>query len=166
MAGHREPRPLELDRLNFAAANWDAIRAQAEALHTDGCSGPTIQVYVNCCYQHDIAYCTHSDEFGFPITRQEADERFRECIQHFSPFGEGSPMAAWRYWALRLFGWRAWRQQTAPTYWKEGLYERLAELQAARVGDTDTLATPEVVAEAAPQAGAGTPEASGVDPDR
>ena len=162
MAGHREPR--RRDRLGFHQLHWPAIRQMAKSLGGDGCSGPTIPLFVDCCDQHDIAYRTHSDEFGDPITRAEADARMRECIQSRDPLGEASVVAQWRFVALRMFGWLYWRRRTPATTLKRGLYERLAELQTSRVGEADALHTPDVVAETAPQAGAGTVEASGVDP--
>ena len=162
MARHRQPR--RRDGLKFEALDWPDIRRQAHALGTDGCSGPTLPLFTDCCYQHDIAYRTHSDEFGDPITRGEADARFRECIQSRDILGELSIIAHARYLVLRAVGWWHWRTHRPATALKRGLYERIAELQTARVGDPESPAAPEMVAEAAAEAHAGTAEASGVKP--
>lgn len=162
MARHRKPR--RRDGLKFEDLDWPDIRRQAHALGTDGCSGPTLPLFTDCCYQHDIAYRTHSDEFGDPITRGEADARFRECIQSRDIFGEFSIIAHARYLVLRAVGWWHWRTHRPATALKRGLYERIAKLSASRVDHADTTATSELVAETAPQAHAGTAEASGVNP--
>lgn len=117
----------------FAQLDWADIRRQAQALGTDGCSGPTLPVFVDCCYQHDIAYRTHADEFGDPITRREADARMRECIQWRDIFGEASVVAQVRYWALRAFGWWAWRQRRPATDLKRALYAQLDAYHAAQL---------------------------------
>ena len=109
---------------DFSKTPWAMIKARATVLGSDGCSGPTLPLYVQCCYQHDIAYHTHCDEFGDPITRKEADARFRACIQHFSPLGNDSPMAQWRYYAVRLFGWWAWMNFTPCRMLKRLLFWR------------------------------------------
>ena len=96
------------DPYDFSQVDWDAVRRKAMALQSDGCSGPTLPIYVQCCFQHDIAYRTHCDEHGAPITRKQADQRFRACMEHFSILGDHSLIAEWRYWAVRLFGWWAW----------------------------------------------------------
>ena len=162
MARHRKPR--RRDGLRFEALDWPDIRRQAHALGTDGCSGPTLPLFVDCCYQHDIAYRTHSDEFGDPITRGEADARFRACIQSRDILGELSLIAHARYLVLRAVGWWHWRKHRPATALKRGLYERIAELQAARVGDTESAAAPEMVAETPAETHPRTAEASGVKP--
>ncbi len=109
MTGER-PNPFD-----FGAVDWPEIRRQAAALNSDGCSGPTLPIYVDCCLLHDIAYQTHCDEHGNPTTRLEQDVRFRECMQWFSPLGEASPVASWRYAAVRLLGWYYWMQRKPAT---------------------------------------------------
>lgn len=79
----------------------------ATAINSDGCTGVP-DFYLHCCTIHDFWYTTHHDINGHPITRQEADRRFRECIQSRSRFGGLSPMAWWRWLGVRLFGGSAW----------------------------------------------------------
>jgi hypothetical protein len=84
------------------------IRRRAAELHSDGCSGPT-EVFHICCLAHDIAYRTGADHFDHPITRREADARFRRCMQSRSPVGRFSPTAWFRWVLVRIFGrGRAW----------------------------------------------------------
>ena len=89
------------------AAYWAAVRARAAELKADGCSGVP-EFYRDCCMNHDIHYRTHKTLEGEPITRAEADARFRRCMQDRSRFGKSSPMALWRWLGVRLFGRKAW----------------------------------------------------------
>lgn len=91
------------------AAYWEKVEARAKELGTDGCSGPTLQLYVRACWEHDIHYRTGCTLYGRRITRAEADTIFRERHLEASPLGGLSPMAWWRWLALRAFGSRAWR---------------------------------------------------------
>lgn len=74
---------------------------------SDGCSGVP-DFYLDCCIIHDWFYRTHRDLDGTPITRAEADRRLKKCIQSESMFGAFSPMAWWRYHAVKRFGKKAW----------------------------------------------------------
>lgn len=86
---------------------WGAVRAIAEQLGSDGCTGIP-DFYVGPCFRHDIHYRTHADLAGRPLSRHDADRRFRLGIQAHSPFGVLSPMSYWRWAGVRLFGRRAW----------------------------------------------------------
>jgi hypothetical protein len=86
----------------------EKIRKRAEELGTNGCSGPTLQVYVDTCYEHDVHYRTHETLFKRTINRRQADSVLRERTQARSPFGSVSPISWWRWIALRAFGRAAW----------------------------------------------------------
>lgn len=111
---------------------WVAVEAWAKHLKSDGCSGPTIQVFVRGCWEHDIAYRTHKDiilaeaEYeglqiagyrlsDYEITRKYADDRFKERIKQRSIFDGISPMAHWRWFALRMFGGSSWEHDSKGT---------------------------------------------------
>lgn len=85
------------------AAYWEQIKAKAEELKSDGCSHVT-QAFQQCCHEHDCHYRLGTRCDGTPITRREADARFRQCMQMRSRFGKASPMAWWRWAGVRLFG--------------------------------------------------------------
>lgn len=104
---------------------WDAVREWAKVLNSDGCSGPTLPVYVDACYEHDIHYRTHRTlvpaEPGYKgevhhgyrlsdyqIDRKFADDRIRDRMREMSPLDGCSPMAEWRWLALRAFGASHW----------------------------------------------------------
>jgi hypothetical protein len=90
------------------AGYWALVRERARALGTDGCTA-ALDVHLDCCYEHDIAYFTGQDVYGTPVTKAETDARFRRCHQDLSPFGAWSPMAWWRWFAVaklnRRGGW-------------------------------------------------------------
>ena len=84
------------------------VRQKAKELGSDGCSGVP-DFHLDGCFEHDIAYRTGCDVYGNPITRAEADRRFRIYIQKHSPLaklklGFFSPMSWWRWAGVRLFG--------------------------------------------------------------
>lgn len=85
------------------AQYWADVRQKAADLKSDGCSF-VADIYVDCCYEHDCAYRTGTRMDGTPITRREADARFRQCIQKHSVFGRFSPLSWWRWAGVRLFG--------------------------------------------------------------
>lgn len=87
---------------------WQRVRLIAKGLGSDGCTGVG-EFYRDCCLEHDIHYRTGCRIDGTPISRAEADARFRECIQARSPWGKLSPMSWWRWAAVRLFGGKSWR---------------------------------------------------------
>ena len=82
---------------------WDHVYAKAAELNSDGCSYAS-EAFHQCCVEHDCHYRLGTRLNGTPITRREADKRFRECMQMRSRFGFFSPMAWWRWAAVRLFG--------------------------------------------------------------
>jgi len=75
--------------------------------YSDGCTGVP-DFYRFCCYEHDFHYQFGYDIDGKPITRRQADRQFRQCIQANSHFGWWSPMAVWRWMAVRAVGWKYW----------------------------------------------------------
>lgn len=82
---------------------WVKVYEVAKELNSDGCTGVR-DYYINCCYDHDIAYRTGKTIYGKPISKREADKRFRQCIQSRSKLGVFSPMSWWRWAAVSLFG--------------------------------------------------------------
>lgn len=82
---------------------WERIRDKASELGTDGCTGAT-GLFAECCAEHDVHYRLGATLDGRPITKREADDRFLACMQSRSIFGWYSPMAWWRYAAVRVFG--------------------------------------------------------------
>lgn len=86
---------------------WERVRLKAAELGADGCSGVP-DFYKDCCDEHDIHYRTKHTLDGQPISRPEADVRFRECIQSRSGFGRLSPLSWWRWLGVRIFGGKAW----------------------------------------------------------
>jgi hypothetical protein len=106
---------------------WKAVRKRAKELKSDGCSGPALEVYQDCCFEHDVHYRDHAalgliyDEWHpliHSITRKWADKRFRQCMQSRSKLGRFSPMAWWRWTILRPLGERAWLHMTRWEYLK------------------------------------------------
>ena len=99
-------------------AQWTASYVQlveiiAAALHADGCTGVP-DFYLLGCLEHDIAYRTHRDPYGHPVDRDTADKRLRWYIQMRSPFGTVSPMAWWRWLAVRWWAKKAWARTPMP----------------------------------------------------
>lgn len=86
---------------------WDAVRNRAAALNSDGCSHVP-DFHLDACLEHDIAYRTHQHLDGAPITKAEADTRFRQRLQEMSAFGSFSPMSWWRWAAVSWWGQSAW----------------------------------------------------------
>jgi hypothetical protein len=82
---------------------WDRIRGKAAALGSDGCTMVT-EMFVDCCYRHDIEYKTGRSIEGVPLSRREIDRRFRECIQSRSRLGRFSPVSWIRWSGVRVFG--------------------------------------------------------------
>ena len=87
---------------------WQRIRDWAARAGADGCTMAT-GAFVNCCLEHDFHYAHGHTLDGQPITRAEADERFRACMQRHSWLGWWSPMAWIRWSAVRLAGGRHYR---------------------------------------------------------
>lgn len=82
---------------------WERVRDKAAELGTDGCSGAT-GAFAECCMEHDIAYRTGLTVNGEAQTKEQADTRFLHCMQSRSVLGFYSPVAWWRYAAVRCFG--------------------------------------------------------------
>jgi hypothetical protein len=80
----------------------------AKNLQSDGCTG-VLDIYLPACWEHDIAYRLHQTVLSEPLTRREADRRFRWSIQFLSPFGALSPLSWWRWAGVRMFGVKAWK---------------------------------------------------------
>ncbi len=91
-------------------AYWKRVRAKAKELRSDGCSGVS-DLYLDACYEHDIAYRTGHTVDGEPRTRAQADEDFRRTIQDLSPLGAASPLSWVRWAGVRLFGKSSWRKK-------------------------------------------------------
>lgn len=94
--------------MRTAPDHWERVRSIAAALGSDGCSGVP-DFHLDACLEHDIHYRTGKTIYGTPLTRAQADARFRRCIQQRSIFGRFSPMAWWRWAGVRLFGGASWQ---------------------------------------------------------
>ena len=105
---------FELSTLTWHELTHSDFCAIGAAIDTDGCSG-ALQVYLHACYLHDLHYRCHQDLDGSQITRAEADRRLRELTKRESLFDGISPMAHWRWLALRIFGGSAWDHETKGT---------------------------------------------------
>lgn len=111
---------------------WQRIRDEADRLGTDGCTMGSA-AFRDCCARHDLEYRSGATIDGDPVTKHEADVRFRSCMQSRSRFGWFSPMAWTRYGILKLFGQKAWDAH-APSRAKE------AARRAQACGEGDTAA--------------------------
>ena len=89
------------------------VEKLATALKADGCSGVP-DFYLLGCLEHDIAYRTHCDAYGYPTTKRRADKHLRWYIQMRSPFDGFSPMAWWRWQAVKWWGKKAWTHKPEP----------------------------------------------------
>lgn len=76
---------------------WVRVLQKAKDMKSDGCTKAK-DVYVHCCYEHDIHCRFGTTVDGEPITRAEADKQLRECFQQTSVLGKLSPLS-WVYWA-------------------------------------------------------------------
>lgn len=90
------------------ASYRDWIKQEALAVKTDGCT-MSLDIFLHCCYEHDLAYYYGRDprqafEMGWEkaerISRGEADRRYRSCNPHWLRY---------RWWLLCGGGWLAWR---------------------------------------------------------
>lgn len=113
----------------------DELKALAESIGSDGCSGPALQVHVECCWCHDLAYATAKTPRGVPITKAQADQQFRDCLQAHSSLRWLSPLSWWRWLAVRQFGHGIWKRPlpvpVRPLYWATW-DEALVEARNAR----------------------------------
>lgn len=81
------------------------VRREARRIKSDGCSGPTLPMYEDGCFEHDIHYAIHKDFYeGVEILQEDADRMMKWYIWTHSWFGRWSPMARWRYRALSKNG--------------------------------------------------------------
>lgn len=85
---------------------WQRVRERAKALGSDGCTG-VADIYVDCCYEHDIACSTGMDVNGNPTNWAEAAFRLRRCLQDRSRWGVLNVFAWTRWIGVRLHGWKA-----------------------------------------------------------
>lgn len=83
---------------------WQRVRARAAALGSDGCT-KVPDLYVDCCYEHDVHVRTGLTLHGQAMTKADADARFRQCLQQHSPLGVLSPLSWWRWAGVRVYGW-------------------------------------------------------------
>ena len=86
---------------------WERVRDEAGRIGSDGCT-MALGAYKDCCFEHDIAYRCGCTVDGRCLTKDEADRRFRACIQSHSVFGWYSPIAWARFWILKWHGQKAW----------------------------------------------------------
>lgn len=86
---------------------WTRVRDKAAQLGSDGCSNAT-GAFADCCLEHDILYRTGMTLDGDPISRRDADARFKACMRRHSRLGWFSPMALIRWSAVRMFGGNAY----------------------------------------------------------
>ena len=82
---------------------WEQIDDWADSLGADGCTGGT-NAFVHCCRRHDAEYRTGTTLEGQSVNKQEADKRFLDCMRNHSKLGYWSPMAYYRYLAVKVFG--------------------------------------------------------------
>jgi hypothetical protein len=87
---------------------YKRVREKAAEIGADGCTMAT-GAFRDCCLEHDLFYRTGKTLQGKPITRAEADERFKSCMQRNSKLGWFSPMAWLRFFAVRKFGADSWK---------------------------------------------------------
>lgn len=78
---------------------WDMVRIRAAELGTDGCT-KSPDIYVDCCYEHDIHWRTGRTLFGDRISEADANNRLRQCQRE-------------RSWMRRWFGF----SPIAGLYW-------------------------------------------------
>lgn len=90
---------------------FQKIRLAARAINSDGCTGVP-DFYLIVCLRHDVHYSTGKTIGGDPITRDWADRHFRSGIRHLSILHKWSPMAAWRYAAVRKMGKKHWKSNS------------------------------------------------------
>lgn len=81
---------------------WSYIKAWAKH-NSDGCTN-ALEFYVRACWEHDY-HCVHHKTWGGEhLSSAQAAARFRQVLQWESKFGRLSPVAWWRWAAVRKFG--------------------------------------------------------------
>ena len=88
---------------------WQLVIEEAARLKSDGCTFVP-DFYGGACLEHDIHYRTHKWLDGEPITKAEADTRFRLVMQAWSKLGKYDPMSWWRWLAVKLCAHKAWNK--------------------------------------------------------
>lgn len=124
---------LALECQDESAANEEQIKLAYWYTRSDGCTG-VLDIFKKACIIHDFHYRTHHDLTGRVINRAEADRRFRKRMQSMSKpqldwlplpvrkntvvaaichyLGCSSPIAWWRWAAVRCLGGRFWETKT------------------------------------------------------
>ncbi len=85
----------------------EELEAWGASVGSDGCTAVP-EFYRVCCLEHDHAYVTGQTMRGRIVSKYEADQRFRDCIQVNSTFRWASPMSWWRWLAVHTFGGGVW----------------------------------------------------------
>ncbi len=75
---------------------WVQVRMVAATLKSDGCT-VVKDIYLDSCLEHDCHWRLGTTIFGAPITRAQANTRFRKVIQSRSKLGRFSPISWVRY---------------------------------------------------------------------
>ena len=88
-------------------AYWATVKEWA-VRYSDGCTGVK-DFYVRACFEHDWHYrygvtFPHQGSPGEPISKVEADARFRQVMQWESRLGRFSPLSWVRWSGVALFG--------------------------------------------------------------
>lgn len=93
---------------------WMRVKKEALRLKSDGCTGVP-DWFRRACLEHDVHYRTHRRINGnISLCKEEADYIFKVRMQHLSWFGRFSPMAWWRWMAVKTFGRKAWNKGGFP----------------------------------------------------
>jgi hypothetical protein len=79
------------------------VEDEAARLGSDGCT-MALGLKVFCCKEHDVLWRTRKHRDGTPCSEDEANARFRSCLMRSSRFGWFSPMAWWRWCAVKFGG--------------------------------------------------------------
>lgn len=74
---------------------------------SDGCTGVP-EFYHNGCVLHDWCFRTHLNFYGNDITFDESNELLHDYICSKSWLGRFSPMAHWRWLAVKHLAERPW----------------------------------------------------------
>lgn len=107
----------------------EELEAWGKTVGSDGCT-VVPEFFRVCCLEHDRAYATGKTLRGVVVTKADADQRFRDCIQRHSTFRWLSPLSWWRWWAVRQFGRGVWATPPPQTY-VHAVYDTQAALQHA-----------------------------------
>ena len=111
-----------LDHNRLPYKDW--VVREALNIKSDKCTF-ALDIHAWCCYEHDLGCSYQKDPrnafthylaasvglgpadvsawtLAIPITRREADARFRRCLQKHSKLGRFSPMSWWRWLGVRI----------------------------------------------------------------